>query len=189
MKALLQKFDKTFYLTLLVVLVFVLVIFISQSSWINSFKKYNASKIEVGSEAPTFILKTSDEEEISLEDKISNNRVTILFFLESYCGACQRQMPDLVSIYKEYKDREVEIYGIDIIKEEKSTIDNFIKKYEVNFPILIDEKSKVSNVYGVKKTPAVFFISKDGIIRDKFEERNEEEEIREIIDKILEGNQ
>lgn len=190
MKEFLQKFDKTFYITIFIVLVFVLMIFVSQSNLISSFKSYsNSSKLEIGSEAPFFVLNTPDKKEVDFKEEFSKNEITILFFLESYCGACQKQTPELVDLYKEYESKGIKVFAIDIIEEDKETIKEFTEKYKVNFPILLDKKGKVSAMYKVKRTPTVFFVNKDGIIKNRFEEKSSLEKIKEIVNNILEENE
>ncbi|MBW2457209.1 MAG: TlpA family protein disulfide reductase, partial [Deltaproteobacteria bacterium] len=57
-----------------------------------------------GPEAPDFTLPTLDGGQISLSD-YEGEKVVLLDFWATHCDPCLREMPELVEIYNERKDK------------------------------------------------------------------------------------
>jgi peroxiredoxin len=60
---------------------------------------------------------------------------------------------------------DVEIIAINFA-ETRSEVDEFVNKYHLEFPILLDKYGDVSQDYRVRNLPVTYFISPDGIIMD-----------------------
>ena len=75
-------------------------------------------------------------------------------------------MDDLESAYKKNNDKGLVILGVDV-REEKKDVLEFLKRYKVSYPILMDFDGKVVKDYQVMGVPTTYFIDRDGIIRDR----------------------
>ena len=75
-------------------------------------------------------------------------------------------MPELNKAYASFKnDDDVEIIAINF-SETRSEVDEFVKKYHLKFPVLLDKYGDVSQDYRVRNLPVTYFISPNGIIMD-----------------------
>ena len=133
--------------------------------------------IEVGQSAPGFSLKALDGKEHSLTSLLERGPVVLAFFKIS-CPVCQYALPYFERIYKVHGRKNVSIIGIS--QNEKNDTTQFMKKYGITFPVLLDDTKTfpVSNAYGLTNVPTSFWIPEDGSIeissvgwaRQEFEE-------------------
>ena len=73
-------------------------------------------EFKVGCEAPDFNIKDMDGKEIALKNY--KGKYVLLDFWASWCGPCRREMPNLVKLYKECKNKDFEIIGISLDQKE-----------------------------------------------------------------------
>lgn len=76
-------------------------------------------------------------------------------------------MPEIEDFYKE---KEAIVLGVNLLKTEKDdlVVRNFIEKYNLTFPILLDEQGKASNNYMIKALPTTYLIDSEGKIAFRF---------------------
>ena len=119
--------------------------------------------LEAGARAPQFELPAMDGSKFSLQDALNRGLVLAVFFKIS-CPACQYALPYFERIYKTYGNGKLSIVGIS--QNEKKDTAEFMKKYGVKFPILLDDTKTfpASNAYGLTNVPSAFWISEDGDI-------------------------
>ena len=133
--------------------------------------------LTAGTQAPQFDLPTMNGSRFSLQDALSRGPVLAVFFKIS-CPVCQYALPYFQRIYQSYGDKSFSIVGIS--QNEKRDTSEFMKRYGITFPVLLDDTKifPVSNAYGLTNVPTAFWISEDGTIeissvgwsRQEFEE-------------------
>ena len=92
-------------------------------------------------------------------------KLIIINFWATWCVPCIHEMPELNKAYTSFKNDDVEIIAINFA-ETRSEVDEFVNKYHLEFPILLDKYGDVSQDYRVRNLPVTYFISPDGIIMD-----------------------
>ncbi len=50
--------------------------------------------------------------------------------------------------------------------EPQAAVADFVRELELTFPIVLDGRGSVSQLYRVRALPTTFFIGRDGMIRD-----------------------
>jgi thiol-disulfide isomerase/thioredoxin len=88
-------------------------------------------------------------------------KVTIVNFWATWCTPCVKEIPMLNRLMKEMKDYSFEIMSINF-GEEKSRIIDFMKKVDVDFPVLLDEKGRVAGKWNAIVLPSSYVIGPDG---------------------------
>jgi peroxiredoxin len=122
----------------------------------------NAFASEKKVPAPDFTLKSQSGENVRLSD--FRGQVVLLNFWASWCGPCRQEMPILDAINKKYEALGFTVLGINVdLKSEKAI--NYLKDTPVNFPVLYDPTSKVSELYSVSAMPSTAIIDRDGNVR------------------------
>ena len=119
--------------------------------------------LTAGTQAPQFDLPTMDGPMFSLRDALSHGPVLAVFFKIS-CPVCQYALPYFQRIHKTYGGKNSSIVGIS--QNEKRDTAEFMKRYGITFPVLLDDTKTfpVSNAYGLTNVPTAFWISEDGTI-------------------------
>lgn len=111
------------------------------------------------------------EYDFTLED-LTGSKVTLsqlkgkkvyLNFWATWCPPCKAEMPDIEKLYQETKDSDLVILAVNV-GEDKKTVADFIAKNKYNFPVLLDVKGEVSQLYQVTGIPTSYFIDTNGIL-------------------------
>jgi len=125
----------------------------------------DAAKI-VGKPAPDFKLSDLNDKAYALAD--FRDRVVILDFWATWCGPCKLAMPLVNKVYLEYRDKGLEVFGINLEGRDKNDlVKQFIEKAGYQFTILQGGMMGVGldQPYGVTGIPTTFVVDKQGIIR------------------------
>jgi len=122
-----------------------------------------ASPPLVGGPAPAFKLKTVDGKILQLSDL--KGQFVVLNFWATWCVPCIKEMPEFQKAHLSL-NHKVKIIGINLA-ESKEKVDEYVKAHDLSFPILLDDFGNVSQEYEVLHLPVTYFITADGIIRDK----------------------
>ncbi len=115
---------------------------------------------------PDFVLKDLKGKEVSL--KRFRGKIVLLNFWATWCPPCRKEIPSMIELYKRYKDRGLEIIGVNLDKLDKSGVEKFSLEYNINFPILLDPTGKVATLYGITALPATFILDQNGKIQERF---------------------
>lgn len=89
----------------------------------------------------------------------------VLNFWASWCGPCQREMPDFNQKYLEVGDK-VQFLMVNLTtgSETVSKVQKFIADKGYSFPVLFDTTYSAADAYAVYSIPATFFIDSEGYI-------------------------
>jgi peroxiredoxin len=126
-----------------------------------------ASGPRVGDKAPPFSLKTVDSGEArALSDltKDKHSQGAVLVFLSCRCPYVAQARQPLAELSKEFGDK-VSFIGINANQNE--TVEDIKADAALNFrfPMLRDDGSKVADAYAAERTPEVFLVDAQGVVR------------------------
>ncbi|MBP1948187.1 peroxiredoxin family protein [Virgibacillus litoralis] len=124
----------------------------------------NKVGLEIGNMAPDFELKTLKGETVKLSD-YRGQRVLVNFWA-TWCPPCRAEMPDME---KFHQNKDITILAINLTETESTSSDvtDFVEKFELTFPILMDEKVEVANRYQIQPIPTSYMIDSNGRIQYK----------------------
>jgi peroxiredoxin len=116
-----------------------------------------------GEKAPPFELKDLNGAQMGLAGALREGLVLVAFFKVN-CVTSQLTFPILGRLGEMYGGPNFRVWGIS--QNHPTDTRKFIKKFGINFPVLIDGKGyPVSNRYGLANSPTLFLIQPDGHIR------------------------
>jgi thiol-disulfide isomerase/thioredoxin len=76
--------------------------------------------------------------EISLKDM--KDHVLIVNYWATWCPACRDEVPGLIELYSEYKDKKFAVIGISVDKGGESVVKEFIEEFGINYPVIMNTK-------------------------------------------------
>ena len=120
------------------------------------------AQVKEGENAPNFTLKNLDGKEISLNQ--FRGKHVLINFWATWCGPCKIEMPSLEALYERFKDRNFVLLAISNDMFGANIVKPFVKVHNNNFPVLLDQRLKVSNAFGVVSLPTTFMIDPQGKI-------------------------
>ena len=117
-----------------------------------------------GFTAPDFTLDLLDGGSFALSDL--HGKVVLVNFWTSWCPPCRLEMPAIERTYRSYKDLGFVVIGLNLTAQDsEKDVANFIKEFDLTFPIALDRDSTVGNLYRVTALPTSYFIDRNGVIR------------------------
>ena len=124
-----------------------------------------AGTVAVGQPAPDFTLSDLDGRSYTLSQL--RGKVVIVNFWASWCPPCRAEMPSMERLHQELSGQGLVLLAVNIEKDGRRTVKQFLSSNPHSFPVLLDEQEVVQRLYGVNKFPESFIVRKDGVIDDK----------------------
>ena len=113
--------------------------------------------------APDFTLQTSNGNSVSLSD--FKGKAVLLNFWATWCVPCKKELPSMQKLYDAAKLDGVEVVAISIDRDKKDRIQQYIKNYNLTFPVLLDPSQKVRKDYFIMGLPTSYLIGADGKLK------------------------
>ncbi len=95
---------------------------------------------------------------------LPQGRVYLLNFWATWCPPCRKEVPSMVKLYHQLKDKGFDIIAVSVDRSRDDVI-NFVQEYHMSFTVLHDANAQVSAQYGVFRYPETFIVDKNGVIR------------------------
>lgn len=98
-------------------------------------------------------------------DKLKG-RVVIVDFWASWCGPCRMLAPRLSALKDKLGAQGLSVVGITTDDAEHAAV--FAEKFQMRYPIVVDNDGDTSKAYGITGLPTMLVIDKKGVIREVF---------------------
>jgi peroxiredoxin len=128
------------------------------------------TELTIGSMAPDFDLRTTDDRSVSLT--ALRGVPVMLNFYKSNCPWCQTAMMRLSQVYSRLEDVKVHVLGL-AVGEDAATAARFAGEKELDIPVLLDDGS-VCGAYGVQRVPSFVLVDGAGKIARIYEGATEQ---------------
>ena len=158
-----------------------------QSAYKNLLSEYiNALRRTLpGNKFIDFTQKDMNGNDFTMSNMIGSAKIIILDFWASWCPDCRKENPNLVAIYKEFKDKGLDIVSVSLDTDAdawKKAIadDNLTWKNHVSD--LKGWKNAVAEKYTIAFIPQNLVLDAHGVILEK---NLPDDKMREIISSIL----
>ncbi len=121
---------------------------------------YAAQKV---APAEDFAAPLLNGENFQLSDQ--KGKVILFNIWATWCAPCHQETPEFVQLYNTYKEKGLVVLGVSIDEQGRSVVDPFVEKYEVNYPIIIDDGSIMEKYGPTMGIPTSYIIDKKGHLR------------------------
>jgi len=119
----------------------------------------------IGQKIDSFTLSDFYGKEHSLAD-YKNKQAIVVYFMGVECPLAKLYAPRMERIAKELAEQGVAVLGVNSNRQDSITeISGFAQRHKVTFPILKDAGNKLADQFGAQRTPQVFVLDKDRMIR------------------------
>lgn len=105
--------------------------------------------IEVGADAPDFVLKTSKGEDFRLSDVQGLLRVMLIFYPKDFTPVCTDQLIQVRKNITHLRRAGIEPVGVN--SDDAESHEKFRDAHGLNFELLVDENGEVASRYGAVK--------------------------------------
>ncbi|MBT5550032.1 MAG: TlpA family protein disulfide reductase [Nitrospina sp.] len=120
----------------------------------------NQFKPEAGYLAPRFTLRNLKGNLEGLDDH--SGKVIIVNFWATWCAPCLKEMPSFETLYRRYRSKGLTLLAISLDKESSSKVQEFVDKYKLTFPVLLDTEGVAEKLYPSFTIPFTYVIDKQG---------------------------
>jgi len=124
-----------------------------------------ASKLNLGDPAPAFRTQRLGGGDVDFPSAATGRPLVIRFWAD-WCRYCEPEMKAIDAVYRRHKEKGLEVFAINA-GQDQGTVEAFIRKLGVTYPILLDEKSSIAKRYGVVGLPTTYFVDAKGVVRGK----------------------
>jgi cytochrome c-type biogenesis protein len=135
-------------------------------------------------DAPPFTLKNINGGEVSLADY--KGKVVFVNFWATWCPPCRAEIPHFVELIDKYGKDGFVILGISVDdQKDHKKIPAFMKKYKINYPILLDDNKTRFDYGGIRSIPTTFVIDREGKVLGNIVGSRSKEQFEDIIKQVL----
>lgn len=136
----------------------------------------------VGMPAADFTLVDLQGTPRSLADY--RGKVILLNFWATWFKPCTTEMPAMQAAYERLKDKGLVVVAVNELENE-ARVRQHIEEYRHTFPVLLDRKNEVANLYGVFGLPVTVFIDGKGIVQEYVKgSLLTEQKIQDVFDRV-----
>lgn len=130
----------------------------------------------IGKKSPDFSLETLDGDFVSLHEL--QGKPVVLDIWATWCPPCRAEIPHFIELRNAYPNSELAILGVS--REKRATVESFVRKMEVNYPIAVKEDLPAP-FDAVSAIPTTFFIDEKGYIKEVFQGYRDYETLRKAV--------
>ncbi|MBD5355762.1 MAG: TlpA family protein disulfide reductase [Bacteroides sp.] len=144
--------------------------------------------VSVGDPLPRFEVMLNNGKTVSTATL--QGEVGVIIFFSTSCGDCQRELPNLETVYRYFEENgSVEMLAISR-EENPENVERFWQENELTIPYSVQTDRRVYNLFATVGVPRVYITDKHNIIVSAFDDSDipSPEQLIEIIDEILQNN-
>ncbi len=133
--------------------------------------------------APNFNLKTASGKSIELSKL--QGKVVVVNFWATWCGPCKAEIPGFLEVYKQYKNKGLEIVGISLDRDGWKPVKPFIGQHGITYPIVVGDDNLAEAYGGIDAIPTTFVIDKKGNIATRHIGYMDKKTFEDLVKKLL----
>jgi cytochrome c biogenesis protein CcmG/thiol:disulfide interchange protein DsbE len=142
--------------------------------------KSQQGSVQIGQEAPDFVLTTFEGNEIATAEL--EGKVILVNFWASWCNPCEDEAEELQTAWEMYEPTgEVVFLGVDWTDTDTEARE-YMEKFGITYPSGPDYGTRISQAYRTTGVPETYIIDQDGVL--SFVKKGPFASLQEIISVI-----
>ena len=98
-----------------------------------------------------------------LSDYVGRGRYVLADFWASWCGPCRQEIPNLIALYENYKEKEFLVLGVAAQDNPEASL-KAIDEMQIPYPQILNAQKIATDIYGIDALPEAILFSPDGTI-------------------------
>ena len=137
--------------------------FTTKSIYSEKLNDYIAKqeRLEVGQPFIDFTLQTIDGENVTLSERISKNKVTMIDFWASWCGPCRKENPVVKAAYEQFHELGFDVIGVSVDQDEAAWL-KAVEEDQLPWTQVRDGENTASELYMIYYIPSNFLFDQNG---------------------------
>jgi len=127
------------------------VLFFLQSRLENTGESHAVAPIAAGSTLPDFQLYAINKAPVPISS--IQSKVILVNFWASWCEACMSEMPSLVNLWGQYKDKGFQVVSVNVDENPELVMPRVAHYLHMRFPLFVDRGQKLSDLFDVHAIP------------------------------------
>ena len=137
--------------------------FTTESIYRDHLNDYVAKqeRLELGQPFIDFTLQTKDGENVTLSEKIGQNKLTLVDFWASWCGPCRHENPVVKAAYEQFHELGFDVVGVSVDQDEEAWL-KAVEDDQLPWTQVRDSENKASELYMIYYIPSNFLFDQNG---------------------------
>ena len=137
--------------------------FTTESIYSKDLNDYIAKqeRLEVGQPFIDFTLQTKEGENVTLSERIAQNKLTLVDFWASWCGPCRKENPVVKAAYEQFHELGFDIIGVSVDQNEADWLEA-VEEDQLPWTQVRDAENKASEAYLIYYIPSNFLFDQNG---------------------------
>jgi peroxiredoxin len=114
-------------------------------------------------QAKDFKVAALDGSRLSLADL--KGKVVFLNLWATWCPPCKEEMPAMERLWQRYKDQGLVVIALSMDSGGAKSVKPYIDHAKYTYPVGLDPKMEVAQLYGARSVPSTFIIDRSGMLR------------------------
>ncbi|MBK6797847.1 MAG: TlpA family protein disulfide reductase [Acidobacteria bacterium] len=137
----------------------------------STYRPPNPAPTPVDSKISQYPVTMIDGGTVKISSLLGNNKVVLVNFWATWCGPCRREIPELIALQKELKDKGFEVIGLTVEDPaaDQEKVRMFMQQYSINYKIGFSPKEMFLIFNGADPRgpiPQTFIFDKNGKLVD-----------------------
>ena len=142
----------------------IIILFVGVMS--SGFAEKKAEKVKLDAVVKDFTLNDAAGTSHALYELSKEKPATVVLFLATQCPIATDYVERIVTLVKAYGEKNVQFIGINSNKQENvGEIAEYSEKHGFEFPVLKDPENNVADYFGARRTPEVFLLDAERLLR------------------------
>ena len=114
-------------------------------------------------QAKDFKVASLDGSRLRLADL--KGKVVFLNLWATWCPPCKEEMPAMERLWRRYKDEGLVVIALSMDSGGIKVVKPYIEQSRYTYPVGLDPKMEVAQLYGARSVPSTFIIDRNGTLR------------------------